>query len=165
VAIAIVRDTSVTDPVPQPPGGGEKPKLSGCSWGWFEEKAARSAPPGQGYFRKSISLPEDRKIKGSRFILAVDNEATLIVNGQVAGSLAEWSRSTELDIAKFLKPGRNQLAILAVNATDTTGSRGRSQHHGQRSFRRRIHRQDVPAGRDQASQSRTELVQYHPLCP
>jgi hypothetical protein len=122
--IAVVRDPSIVDAVPQPPGGDDKPKLSGCSWVWFEEKAAQSAPPGKRYFRNSLVLPLDRKIKTARFILTADNEAVLMVNGQKAGSHAEWSRSADLDIAPFLKPGRNQFAILAINATDAPSPAG-----------------------------------------
>ncbi len=122
--IPLVRDTSIVDPVPRPRGSEKKSKLKGCSWVWFEAKAAESAPAGKRYFRKSIVLPTDRKVKSARIVLAADNEATLVVNGQQAGRSPDWLQPTELDITKSLKPGRNQLAILAVNATDQPSPAG-----------------------------------------
>jgi hypothetical protein len=115
--ILVVRDTSIVDPVPRLPGSKEKQRLADCSWVWFEAGADRSAPPGARYFRSSFVLPSDRKMTAARFALAADNEALLLINGREAGQSSEWSRSSDMDIAALLKPGRNQLAICAKNGT------------------------------------------------
>jgi hypothetical protein len=90
--------------------------LSGCSWVWFPEgNAAAGVPPGARYFRKTISLPADRKIRSARFVLSADNEFVLYVNGKDAGRGSSWANPSSLDIAALLKPGPNVLAVAATN--------------------------------------------------
>jgi hypothetical protein len=122
--VAVVRDTSVVDPEPELPGGKGKTSLAGASWIWLEANAAGAAPPGKRLFRKSVTLPADRKVKSATFVCSADNEFVLFVNGQKAGEGAEWSRPEEIDVAKLLKPGENMFAIAAVNGTDAPNPAG-----------------------------------------
>jgi hypothetical protein len=122
--VAVVRDTSIVDPVPELPGGKGKTSLTGASWIWLEPNAAGAAPPGKRLFRRSVTFPADRKIKSATFVCSADNEFTLFVNGQKAGEGAEWSRPEEIDVATLLKPGENVIAIAAVNGTDAPNPAG-----------------------------------------
>jgi len=107
----------------------EDPKgLDGCSWVWFPEgNAGAAAPPGTRFFRKAVSLP-DAKIKTATFYVTCDNDFTLYVNGAKVGasdgSEDNWRALKKLDVTKQLRPGANQLAIQAVNATEKPSPAG-----------------------------------------
>ena len=107
---------------------GDPKGLDGCSWVWYPEgNPATGAPPGTRYFRKALLLP-DRKITSATFHITCDNDLTLHVNGTKAGgsdgSEDNWRALKKLDVAKHLRPGANQLAIQAVNATDQPSPAG-----------------------------------------
>ena len=100
-----------------------------AAWIWYPEgDPARSAPPGTRYFRKQITLPADAKITRASFLGAADNYLTLFVNGKVIGhtdnSYAGWRNLVELDVTSAMRPGMNQLAFAAVNATDNPSPAG-----------------------------------------
>jgi hypothetical protein len=93
--------------------------LEGCPWVWFPgENGRNAAPPGPRYFRHEITLG-DRKVTEAKFTLSCDNEFTLFVNGKEAGKDDtgdnSWDRPQTINVAKYLKPGTNALAIVAVN--------------------------------------------------
>ncbi|MBU0639518.1 MAG: hypothetical protein KKB50_11685, partial [Planctomycetes bacterium] len=128
--ISIVRDPSP----PAPPAAPEAAlKLAEavrkCAWIWYPEgDPARSAPPGKRYFRKQITLPIDRKVAKATFVGTADNSLTLFVNGQDVGhsddSYVGWRGCVEMDVAAALRPGVNQLALSATNASDSPNPAG-----------------------------------------
>ncbi len=61
--------------------------------------------------RRAFDLPADRKIRRAAFALTADDEADLFVSGKPAGHASRWESAALLDIAPFLKPGPNVLAI------------------------------------------------------
>jgi len=100
-----------------------------CRWVWYPEgNPAVSAPPGRRYFRKQIALPTDRRIKKATFVGTADNSFALFINAKPVESgdqvLDNWHVLANLDIAKYLQPGLNQLAIEAANATDQPNPAG-----------------------------------------
>ncbi len=107
----------------------EDPKgIDGCSWVWFPEgNPAAAAPPGTRFFRKAVSLP-DAKIRSATFAITCDNDFDLYVNGTKVGasdgSEDNWRALKKVDVAKHLRPGANQLAISAVNATEKPSPAG-----------------------------------------
>ena len=103
--------------------------LEGASWIWYPEgQPALSAPPGTRYFRRQISLPSDRQVRKATFLGTADNSLVLYVNGKEAGHSdpggESWRNPVELDATSFLVGGRNQLAISALNASDTANPAG-----------------------------------------
>jgi putative heme-binding domain-containing protein len=48
-------------------------------------------------------------------LAAADNHIEVWVNGQPAGKSDEWAEAAQTDVTKFLKPGRNTIAVLARN--------------------------------------------------
>jgi hypothetical protein len=98
-----------------------------CSWVWYPEGSpAKTAPAGVCCLRGTVSLPADLKIKAARFMLSADNEFSLWVNGQPAGSRTGdadgWKIPKTIEIASLLKPGVNHLAILGNNLSGVTAA-------------------------------------------
>ncbi|MCX7045446.1 MAG: glycosyl hydrolase [Candidatus Sumerlaeota bacterium] len=140
--ITITRDTSIKDPEPPPldapasktvaaaaPATPAAASFAGCSWVWFPEgNPATAAPPGERFFRGLVTIAQDRKIAKATFFITCDNDFELSVNGQKAGTsdgdVEGWRVAKKVDIAKQLKPGANQFAIKAVNATDQPSPAG-----------------------------------------
>ncbi|MGA2500615.1 MAG: glycosyl hydrolase [Tepidisphaeraceae bacterium] len=118
--IAIERQAVAEKPAPQPAASNGPFPLEGCSWVWYPEgNPAVDAPAGSRYFRGDVTIPQDRKIKAARMMISADNEFTLHINGQKAaartGDAEAWRKPETADITRYLSPGKNQFAILAVN--------------------------------------------------
>ena len=132
--LAVTRDAvAVAEPPVEPtgretPGAKAKPSFEGCAWVWYPEgNPAAAAPPGTRYFRGSVAIPQDRKIKSARFVITADNRFVLTVNGQKAGESGggeSWRDPETADIAKHLRAGENQFAVLAVNETEQPSPAG-----------------------------------------
>jgi hypothetical protein len=96
---------------------------------WYPEGApAQSAPPGTCYFRQRLQLPPDRPITEALFTGTADNRFELFINGAAAGQSdagAEgWRQPVTLEVREHLKPGANQFAIAAVNASSLPNPAG-----------------------------------------
>ena len=79
-------------------------KVLGYTFDWDKTKAA--------WYRNYIELPQD--IKGKRFELKFDAIATIskiFVNGKLAGSHVGMFGEVVCDITKFVKPGKNVVAV------------------------------------------------------
>jgi len=108
---------------------GEAASLEEASWIWFAEgDPAVSAPPGVVRFRRHIALPEGASVTRATFTGTADNAFTLYVNGQEAGSSGAESVGFRalwpIDVAAFLRPGGNVIAVEATNASDTPNPAG-----------------------------------------
>jgi len=98
--------------------------LDGCQWIWFAEGDPRQqAPQGTRYFRKVFDLPQGGKVRDARIAITVDDQFVLYVNGQQAGksdgSTEVWRQARTFDVAKWLAPGRNVIAVEAANTSDS----------------------------------------------
>ena len=120
-SLPIVRDATPAHEEPVLDVGATPARsFAGCAWVWFPEgNPAQDAPAATRYFRKQVIVPADRKIKKATFLLTADNSATLFINTENAGhsddSANGWRNPVELNVAKLLRPGANQLAIAATN--------------------------------------------------
>jgi hypothetical protein len=117
-----VREPIQVARVPSPPAenptlaGLDEPSLRGCNWVWYPEGDARQGvPSGTRYFRKTLALPEDARIRDATFLLTADNAFELYVCGKRAGAGDDWQRVQQLDVRSLLQPGENHLAIAATN--------------------------------------------------
>jgi hypothetical protein len=128
--IPLERDPTPVEPEPTLETAPQKTQaLEDCSWIWYPEgNPAQIAPPGTRYFRKQIQVPAASKIKKAEFCGTADNSLVLFVNGKEAGRSDDsgegWRQPVQLDVSAFVRPGANQLAISAVNATDKPSPAG-----------------------------------------
>lgn len=96
------------------------PSFEGASWIWYPQgNPADSAPVGARYFRRAFDLAAG-EVTAATFQLTADDSFTLYVNGQHVASSPQvpdsWRTATFVDVASALRPGRNVVAIKAVNA-------------------------------------------------
>ena len=103
--------------VPAQPGA-----LDGTQWIWFATEppvAIAQMPPGSGYFRAGLAIPEKTRIATAELIITADNLYTVYLNGKLAGESATdpnlWNRPKRFAVSGLLRPGWNIVAVEAVN--------------------------------------------------
>ncbi len=103
----------------------KKSALQGAEWIWFDEgHASRAAPVGTRYFRRLFMLPPDKVVESARITVTADNEFEVWINGRSAGSAGNFMRAYAFDVLPFLKPGRNIVALKAINRGDSPNPAG-----------------------------------------
>ena len=128
--LALTRVPSPPSPAPVLEGAADRAQaLEGGSWVWFPEgNPAQGAPPGARFFRRQFQIPEGRVIRKAVFTGTADNSYTLHVNGRAVNEPSTdteaWRAPSECDLTAILRPGTNQLAIRAFNATDRPSPAG-----------------------------------------
>jgi len=111
LALAIAAAESFAADNPPPPK---------TQWIWDTADAVSSPPSNEPrYFRRTFELAEEMKV--AQVWVTCDNVYTLYVNGQKLGSDSEWNSVEAYDVAKFLKVGKNVLAIEAANQGAAAG--------------------------------------------
>ena len=97
--------------------------LEQAKWIWQREgNPAASAPVGKRFFRRSFV--SDGQVASARVYMTADNAFALWVNGRPAGMGDNFHVNYELDVAPFLKPGTNVLAVAADNGGDAPNPAG-----------------------------------------
>ena len=100
------------------PEQGDPLRFDGAQWVWFAGDRGKM-PAATRYFRKAIELPTTPKPTKAEIILTADNEWTLYINGTFAAESdlggGAWHAAKKLDVTPLLRPGRNVIAIEAVN--------------------------------------------------
>jgi len=93
--------------------------LRNAQWIWFDEgEPAKQAPAETRRFRATVTLPQDRALKTATFVLGADNSFELTVNGNAAGRGNNPSLPMVLDVAPWLKPGPNEILVVARNTRE-----------------------------------------------
>jgi len=87
-------------------------KLMGANWIWSPAYPQDEVPVGDCYFRKSFQITQ---AEVAQVHVACDNQYELYVNGRLAGQGADWRKMDVHDIAVYLLPGENVVAIKATN--------------------------------------------------
>jgi putative heme-binding domain-containing protein len=90
-------------------------KLMGANWIWSPAYEKDKVPVGDCYFRKSFML---KQAEFGQVHIACDNQYELYVNGRLAGQGADWRRMNVHDVAVYLLPGANVVAIKATNTDE-----------------------------------------------
>lgn len=72
-------------------------------------------------FWRTIEIPPQAKVAKAQLVMTVDNEFTLLLNGQAMGHAGEWRELFVFDLTAFLIPGRHVLAIQAFNMLGAAG--------------------------------------------
>ncbi len=97
--------------------------LEGARWIWTWPDAATNdthqLAAGISYFRTIVTLPDKAQAKSAEVFITADNLFTLYVNGKVVGQSTtnpnEWNHPKRFNVAALLLPGRNFIAVEAVN--------------------------------------------------
>jgi mono/diheme cytochrome c family protein len=88
-------------------------RLLDAQWIWITPDAAREAPPGTVYWRRTFSLPSVPA--DAALVIAADNRYTVFVNGRSLASGSNLGQPRLLDLKPYLRSGTNLLAVEAVN--------------------------------------------------
>ena len=91
-------------------------KLIGANWIWSPAYEKDKVPAGDCYFRKTIMAGGE--VEFAQIHAACDNKYELYVNGQRAGSGADWRKMDVHDVTKLFRPGVNVVAIKATNTDE-----------------------------------------------
>jgi hypothetical protein len=95
-----------------------KPDLSRAQWIWHDAPGVdllKAAPGGPAFLRRSVTLPENARIRDAVILITADDSFTLWVNGQQATQGNSWEKVRKVNIKSLLRPGLNVLAVEAVN--------------------------------------------------
>lgn len=91
--------------------------VKAAQWLWFPEgKPAHDAPVATRYFRRTLTLPSDRKVVRALAFFAGDDLCVFYVNGAQVGAGHGHPNLVGVEIAGSLHAGDNQLAAAATNA-------------------------------------------------
>ena len=88
-------------------------------WIWSSKTAGSNDAV---WARTTVDITE---VKGVRVQVSCDNSCEVWINGEFAGRSNEWSEPAKVNAGKFLKPGKNILAIKGVNSGGIAGLVGR----------------------------------------
>jgi HEAT repeat protein len=96
--------------------------FEGAKWIWYSREPMPNSinfPAGVNFFRATFTLPPGVPITGAQLILTADNLYSFHLNGKLAGEgfpdQNAWGRPKRFEVGPLLVPGRNVLAIEAVN--------------------------------------------------
>ncbi len=91
--------------------------IKSANWLWYPEgNATHDAPIATRYFRRTLTLPSDRKVQRAIAFFAGDDMCVFYVNGQQVGVGHGHPGLVGVEIAQHLHAGDNQLAAAATNA-------------------------------------------------
>ena len=95
--------------------------LAGAKWIWAgDAESLDKAAAGKRNFRKVFDAPQGAADEPVLLALTADDEYEVFINGQVAaktwGQLNDWRWMRFVNVAKFIKPGRNLIAVSVTNA-------------------------------------------------
>ena len=94
--------------------------LAGAKWIWTGEPSGLDkASAGKRHFRKVFEAPQGVQDSPVLLALTADDEYEVFINGQSAaktwGHLNEWRWMRFINVAEFIKPGRNLIAVTVQN--------------------------------------------------
>jgi alpha-L-rhamnosidase len=99
--------------------------LEKAKWIWHREgNPAGSAPVGNRFFRRVVTVDGSSPIATAHMTMTADNAFELWVNGSNAGRGENFHLPYELDVKPLLKPGENVLAVRAENSGDAPNPAG-----------------------------------------
>jgi alpha-L-rhamnosidase len=99
--------------------------LEGCSWiGYPEGYKDTTAKPGLRYYRRAFELPAGRAVRSAELLLAGDNLFSCSVNGEHALQGGSFRAATQRTVTRFLRPGRNVIAVQVNNLGENPNPAG-----------------------------------------
>jgi alpha-L-rhamnosidase len=90
--------------------------LENARWIWWAGgNGATAASPGDRFFRASFDIPQANRVVKAVCVMAADHEFELFVNGVRAGKGNNVRLPEIIEVASYLKPGSNVMAVRARN--------------------------------------------------
>lgn len=91
-----------------------------AKWVWDNADGAKTSQTNEPrYLRQTFDL--DKPAASAELWVTADNAYTVYVNGVKVGAGNDWKRVDKHDVAKHLRPGKNVLALEAVNQGGVAG--------------------------------------------
>ena len=99
--------------------------LAHAKWIWHKEaQPGIVAPVGKRCFHRTVTLDGHARVESAHMFMTADNAFELLVNGRSAGSGDNFNEVREIDVAARLKPGANELTVVAENGGDAPNPAG-----------------------------------------
>jgi len=110
---------------PKPRSAAELPNpLTAAKWIWFNEgNPTASAPAARRFFQRTVEV-DAAPLAAASLVMTADNSFECTVNGQAVGSGDNWAKPYEMDLKPWLRPGKNLVAVTAVNTTASPSPAG-----------------------------------------
>jgi alpha-L-rhamnosidase len=90
--------------------------LDDCHWVWYPDiKDPKANTLGRRFFRGKATVSPAKKIKSAFFVYAANGHAELIINGRYVSATDGAGAARCFDIADFLEPGENSIAVFVEN--------------------------------------------------
>ena len=90
-----------------------------AKWIWHPEaKGGTSPPPTTRFFRRVVTIAENKRVRAARVEITADNDFRLWVNGRMALEGSNFHQVFTAKVGASLKPGKNFLAVEAINGGD-----------------------------------------------
>lgn len=99
--------------------------FEGAQWIWNMPGVGMnlgSLPAGVTFFRAQLALPEQAQVARADLLITADNLFALYLNGHGVGESDAWQRPKRYDVTELLVPGRNVVAVEAVNILPGPGA-------------------------------------------
>jgi len=94
-------------------------------WIWHDEgNPASAAPVATRHFRRTFVCPADRRVVSAQLAMTADNSFEAALNGQVAGSGANFRELFGFELRSLLRPGENLLTVRADNGGERPNPAG-----------------------------------------
>lgn len=101
------------------PGGDDDALARGASWIWHGEGDGNTTdfPEGKRYFRNTVYLPENVRVRTARIVGSADNALTVFVDGKQAMRGGTFDAAATADVTEKIAGKRAvTLAVMAENA-------------------------------------------------
>jgi uncharacterized membrane protein len=98
-----------------------------ANWIWYDARQddrTRLPDPGVYYFRHMFNLPDDKPVREARLLITADESYKLFVNEILADENRDWRTVNRVNLSGMLKPGKNLLALEAVNGGNVPNPAG-----------------------------------------
>ncbi len=99
--------------------------LKNAKWIWFAEAdPSHAALPATRLFRTNLQVEPGRALQAATASLTADNSFEFFVNDQRIGSGDDFHDVKTFDIARYLKPGNNEIRVVAINSGEAPNPAG-----------------------------------------
>ncbi|NOX53749.1 MAG: hypothetical protein GXP27_04805, partial [Planctomycetes bacterium] len=102
------------------------PRLANAKWIWHDGEGdpARAVPPGVRYFRREFQLDAKRRVRSAQLVITADNSFVCWINGRQVLTGNTFRHTFLANVARYLKPGQNVVAVEARNAANAPNPAG-----------------------------------------